>query len=71
MPQHVPPLEEIEKQFLTEFNYLGEAANLREIADNVMPTWGDKARLLAPAVSFLQREKGILQFLPMTIYGCG
>lgn len=29
MPQHVPALEEIEKQFLTEFDYKREALNLK------------------------------------------
>ena len=33
MPQHAPPLEEIERQFLTEFDYRAEAENLREIRD--------------------------------------
>ena len=33
MPQHALPLEEIERQFLTEFDYRAEAENLREIRD--------------------------------------
>jgi len=37
MPQHAPPLEEIERQFLTEFDYRAEAANLREVRDAVLP----------------------------------
>lgn len=36
MPQHVPPMQEIEKQFLTEFDYTLEAANLQEVRTNVL-----------------------------------
>ncbi len=36
MPQHVPPMREIEKQFLTEFDYTLEAANLAEVRANVL-----------------------------------
>ena len=36
MLQHVPPMQEIEKQFLTEFDYRLEAANLAEVRANVL-----------------------------------
>ena len=36
MPQHVPPMEEIERQFLTEFDYRLEAQNLSEVRTNVV-----------------------------------
>ena len=36
MPQHVPPMEEIERQFLTEFDYTREAANLMEVRENLL-----------------------------------
>jgi hypothetical protein len=36
MPQHVPPMKEIQKQFLTEFDYTLEAANLAEVRENVL-----------------------------------
>ena len=36
MPQHVPPMQEIEKQFLTEFDYKLEAANLAEVRGNIL-----------------------------------
>lgn len=35
MPQHVQPMEEIEKQFVTEFDYVGEANNMQEMHDNL------------------------------------
>jgi len=40
MPQHVKPLTEIESQFLTEFDYVQEAANLEIIRKNILPKWG-------------------------------
>ena len=37
MKQHVKPMREIEKQFVTEFDYLGEA---REQSGNAKGEWG-------------------------------
>ena len=45
MPQHVPPLMEVEKAFLTEFDYREEAANLEEVRRNVSPRFGDRVVL--------------------------
>eukprot|EP00951_Prasinocladus_malaysianus_P048678 scaffold661144_cov34-Prasinocladus_malaysianus.AAC.1 len=42
MPQHVEPLKEIERAFLTEFDYREEAANLEEVRGNVAPRFGDR-----------------------------
>lgn len=42
-PVHVPALDEIEKQFLTEFDYRKEAEHLRIVRDNLM-----KAGLAGP-----------------------
>merc|ERR1712232_787469 len=35
-PVHVPALEEIEKQFMTEFDYFQEASQMNEIRDNLL-----------------------------------
>jgi aarF domain-containing kinase len=40
MPQHVSALEEIERAFLTEFNYIKEATCLNKVRDNVLPKYG-------------------------------
>ena len=37
MPPFVTVLSEIKKQFLTEFDYRLEAANLRRVVDDVLP----------------------------------
>ena len=43
-PAHLPFLDETEKQFLTEFDYVLEAQNLTEIGKNINnnPLWKDK-----------------------------
>jgi len=48
MPQHVPALEEIERQFLTEFDYRAEAENLEDVRSTVMPVWGKHVYIPAP-----------------------
>ena len=35
MPEHVPVFDEIEKQFMTEFDYVKEAENLSLISANI------------------------------------
>ena len=42
MPQHVPAFDEIEAQFLTEFNYVEEAKNLDLIKGQLDADWGHK-----------------------------
>jgi predicted unusual protein kinase regulating ubiquinone biosynthesis (AarF/ABC1/UbiB family) len=39
MPQHVPAFDEIEKQFLTEFDYTKEAENLDRARNNIIKRW--------------------------------
>ncbi|GAB5362505.1 hypothetical protein AAMO2058_000802800 [Amorphochlora amoebiformis] len=48
MPQHVKPLREIEKQFMTEFDYVDEAKNLAEIGTNIQSVWKDKIYVPKP-----------------------
>ncbi|KAF4660982.1 hypothetical protein FOL47_006888 [Perkinsus chesapeaki] len=45
LPQLVQPLDEIEAQFLTEFDYRLEAENMEEIRHQIMPKWGSKSYL--------------------------
>ena len=47
MKQHVRPMQEIEKQFVTEFDYLGEAANMLEIGAN-MEAGGWSGKIVVP-----------------------
>lgn len=35
MPEHLPSLQEIENQFLTEFDYVGEAQNMNDVKANM------------------------------------
>ena len=48
-PVHVPPLIEIEKQFMTEFDYRREAEQLDKVRENMMAAniSGDSSRLCA------------------------
>ena len=38
----------LQRQFLTEFDYKGEAANMQEIHDNIVPVFGDKVAIPRP-----------------------
>jgi aarF domain-containing kinase len=48
LPSHLPFLNEIEKQFMTEFDYVAEAENLDRIRKQVLPAW--KRHLYIPYV---------------------
>ena len=61
MPQHVPPLEEIERQFLTEFDYRAEAENLDEVRSAVMPKWGHKVYIPAPHKELCTKEVLVME----------
>lgn len=62
--QHVKPLEEIERQFLTEFDYLGEAANMRDVRASVLPVWGDRVAIPAPIMELCTKEILVMEYLP-------
>lgn len=64
MPQHVPPLEEIERQFLTEFDYRAEAENLEEVRSVVMPKWGKKVYIPAPHKSLCTKTVLVMDEVP-------
>jgi aarF domain-containing kinase len=40
MPQHLTALDEIERQFCTEFDYTFESKNCNTIRKNMLPKWG-------------------------------
>lgn len=88
MPQHVKPMEEVEKmvrrcfsacdneaheltrplpsivQFMTEFDYRGEANNLREVADNIMPEWGHLVLIPQPHDALCTKHVMVMDFVP-------
>eukprot|EP00192_Tetraselmis_astigmatica_P002899 CAMPEP_0117696496 /NCGR_PEP_ID=MMETSP0804-20121206/28707_1 /TAXON_ID=1074897 /ORGANISM="Tetraselmis astigmatica, Strain CCMP880" /LENGTH=540 /DNA_ID=CAMNT_0005510645 /DNA_START=33 /DNA_END=1655 /DNA_ORIENTATION=- len=45
MPQHVEPLKEVERSFMTEFDYRSEAANMAEVRRNITPRFGRRVAL--------------------------
>ena len=64
MPQHVSPLQEIEKQFLTEFDYKLEANNLRLIHRNITPQWGHLVRVPQPVEAMCTKRVLTMEFIP-------
>jgi len=63
MPHHVATMREIEKQFVTEFDYLGEAGNLQRVRANVMPIFGDKVVIPAPHLELCSKHVLVMDFL--------
>eukprot|EP00397_Hematodinium_sp_SG-2012_P013550 GEMP01013764.1.p1 GENE.GEMP01013764.1~~GEMP01013764.1.p1 ORF type:complete len:525 (+),score=146.93 GEMP01013764.1:168-1742(+) len=57
-PVHLPWLNEIEKQFKTEFDYREEAQNLERIRSNVLPHYGHKVAI--PRAFMRYTSKNIL-----------
>lgn len=63
MPQHVSGFAEIEKQFLTEFDYKAEADNLSRVRANVLPKWGDKVNIPKPYLELCSTHILIMEYL--------
>ena len=63
MPQHVSGFAEIEKQFLTEFDYKAEADNLRRVRDNVLPKWGNKVNIPKPYLELCSTHILVMEYL--------
>jgi len=63
MPQHVAAMKEIEKQFATEFDYLGEAENLNKVRRNVLPHFGDKVEIPKPYMELSSKNVLVMDFL--------
>mmetsp|Transcript_113052 Transcript_113052/g.365087 ORF Transcript_113052/g.365087 Transcript_113052/m.365087 type:complete len:528 (-) Transcript_113052:78-1661(-) len=63
-PSLAPVLDELKKQFLTEFDYRGEAQNLRDVADLVLPTWGGCVAMPQPLLEFCGEHTLTMTYLP-------
>ena len=63
MPQHVSGFAEIEKQFLTEFDYRAEADNLSRVRANVLPKWKDKVYIPRPHIDLCSRHLLVMEYL--------
>jgi aarF domain-containing kinase len=63
MPQHVSGFSEIEKQFLTEFNYIAEADNLNRVRANVLPKWNKKINIPKPYLELCSRHILVMEYL--------
>lgn len=63
MPQHVPAMKEIEEQFKTEFDYMGEAHNLIEVHDNVIPLFHEKVVIPKPFLNLCSHDVLVMEFL--------
>jgi aarF domain-containing kinase len=63
LPQHVPAFNEIERQFLTEFDYSREAQNLVNIYRIVMPEWSDFVRVPLPLLDLCSRHILVMEYL--------
>ena len=71
MPQHVPPMAEIEKQFLTEFDYLLEAANMEQVRANLLKSndlqgrcWAERISIPAPLTPLCTRGVLVMERMP-------
>eukprot|EP00873_Tetraselmis_striata_P010841 jgi/Tetstr1/431105/TSEL_020821.t1 len=64
MPQHVEPLKEVERSFLTEFDYRQEAANMEEVRRNVTPRFGDRVALPHAVLELCTKEVLVMERLP-------
>jgi aarF domain-containing kinase len=63
MPQHVSAFNEIEKQFCTEFDYVEEAKNLKEIYDLIMPKWKDLVEIPFPYMEYCSKHVLVMDCL--------
>jgi len=63
MPQHVKSMEEIQEQFKTEFDYVGEAENMMEVYHNVMPLYGDLVTIPRSFPKYCTKRVLVMDFL--------
>lgn len=66
MPHMVPGLDEIERQFLTEFDYVGEANNLQAVRDAVLSDsyWEKRVDIPEPVLEMCSKDVLTMTFLP-------
>eukprot|EP01060_Flectonema_neradi_P006177 TRINITY_DN1413_c0_g1_i6.p1 TRINITY_DN1413_c0_g1~~TRINITY_DN1413_c0_g1_i6.p1 ORF type:complete len:542 (+),score=116.40 TRINITY_DN1413_c0_g1_i6:56-1681(+) len=63
MPQHVPVFDEMEKQFLTEFDYAEEAKNVELIRKNIMPKWSHKVQVPQAYLPLCTKKVLVMDYL--------
>eukprot|EP00927_Polykrikos_kofoidii_P051875 TRINITY_DN45651_c0_g1_i1.p1 TRINITY_DN45651_c0_g1~~TRINITY_DN45651_c0_g1_i1.p1 ORF type:complete len:527 (+),score=65.20 TRINITY_DN45651_c0_g1_i1:79-1659(+) len=63
-PSLSPILDELKKQFLTEFDYRGEARNLDDVAQLIMPKWGGCVAMPKPLWDFCGEHALTMTYLP-------
>eukprot|EP01134_Creolimax_fragrantissima_P005648 CFRG5648T1 len=63
-PAQLPFMREVEKQFLTEFDYRGEAANMLEIRSNLMASWHKQIEIPRPILKYCTKEVLVMEYLP-------
>ena len=63
MPHFTSTFDEVEKQFATEFDYAGEARNLTEIRDQVMPEYGNMVEIPRAHHHLCSRHVLVMDFL--------
>ena len=63
MPQHVTAFDEIEKQFCTEFNFIGESKNLENVRNSVMPKWGKLVHIPKPHLELCSHHVLVMEYL--------
>jgi aarF domain-containing kinase len=63
MPQHVSALEEIERAFLTEFDYVKEATYLNKVRNNVMPRYGTMITIPKAHMSLCTKDILVMEYL--------
>jgi aarF domain-containing kinase len=64
MPQHLPALDEIERQFVTEFDYRKEGANLNEVARNLKGVWDHVAVVPRAHMHMCTQNVLVMDYLP-------
>ena len=66
MPQFVVGLDEIERQFLTEFDYRGEARNLQRIRRSILPSWRRHVYIPYVVEELCTKEVMVMEFLEVS-----
>lgn len=65
MPQHAPFFSEIKKQFQTEFDYVGEARNLDEVAQNLSRAGFDSVVAVPrPVLDLCTKNVLVMSYIP-------
>uniref|UniRef100_M4BTI7 Protein kinase domain-containing protein n=1 Tax=Hyaloperonospora arabidopsidis (strain Emoy2) TaxID=559515 RepID=M4BTI7_HYAAE len=63
-PVHLPFLYEVEKQFMTEFNYIEEAKNLDIVRTNIAKSpYASKVAIPNPKMEYCTKEVLVMEFL--------